>query len=78
MKIEVTKKHNKNYGKHRTIKVFALFPRFLYYNGKNYFVWLEYFYQDEHYTSGLYGGGDAWYIESNYPILPDVKPTYTC
>lgn len=76
MKFDVTKKENDNYGKHRTIKVFALFPKRLEYGNRTYFIWLEYFYQDEHFRYDAWAGREDWYIDSNYPILPGVKPTY--
>ena len=76
MKINITKRVNPNYGKKRTVKIFALFPRWLDYGTETYFVWLEYFYQDEHYRFDAGTGRDDWYIDSNYPILPGVEPTY--
>lgn len=47
----------------RTVKVFALFPRKLYYYGSYYWVWLQCFYQDE------YIWKDSYHIESSYPII---------
>lgn len=47
----------------KTVKVFALLPRKLYYAGDFYFIWLQYFYQDWYLRGGVYR------IECNYPIL---------
>lgn len=76
MKIDITKRPNPNYGKYRTVKVFALFPRVLHYGEKTYFVWFEYFYQDQHFYYNAYLNHDGWFIKSDYPMLPEVKPTY--
>lgn len=69
MKINVTKKIDPNYGKRRTKKVFALLPRWLHYEKKDYFVWLEWFFQDEHYRYNALTDSDGWVIESRYPII---------
>lgn len=72
-----TKKQHPNYGEHRTTKVFALWPRWLDYGHERYLVWLEYFYQDEHYRYDNWSYSEGWHIDSAYPALPGVEPTYT-